>query len=578
MRILKLDFSSVIKYLKPYRTALLGAAVFVILENAIQLILPIFYGKALDIVVHEKTFSVTLLGLIASWFVLSILGNWFMRMRIKRGTLIGYRARVDLFTKSIFHLLRLPLAFHKQRKIGEVIEQFDRAHFYLESITNEGLLQIGPHLITSLLAFLVIVWIKWELALIYALFVVAFLFITIKRIDPIVALSRKINKLDNGVYGDIFDRTPNVVTIKSNIAEAKEYNRNRRDYERIYGEVNDYTDLWMNLQIWQDMVFVTGFLILFTAGLYFIKINLVTVGEFVMLLAYVNAASASIQRLGVHYKELQEGIMVINGAEKIYQETIEQVDKPGLLSMPDCRGKVEFKNVSVSMNGHRILKDITFSVKPGQLIAIVGRSGQGKSTLVDLIPRFLTPSEGRIMIDGTDIRKIKLSDLRSHIGVVSQESGLFNDTIKHNIHYAKNSARLGELYAAANVAHCPEFIRGLPHGYDTIVGDRGTHLSTGQRQRIAIARAVLKNPNIIILDEATSALDSESEKYIHEAMEQIMQGRTTFVIAHRLSTVRQADLILVLEGGEIVERGDHHELMRHGGVYKKLHELQHVRV
>jgi subfamily B ATP-binding cassette protein MsbA len=212
------------------------------------------------------------------------------------------------------------------------------------------------------------------------------------------------------------------------------------------------------------------------------------------------------------------------------------------------------------------------------MVAIVGRSGQGKTTLVDLIPRFFAPTEGKIMLDGIDIKKIKLESLRKQIGIVPQEIYLFHDSIRNNIRYSKTAARQEEIFSVAKIAHCHEFIHKFPHSYNTMVGDRGVKLSLGQRQRIAIARAVLRDPEILILDEATSSLDSESEKYIQDALIEVMKGRTTFVIAHRLSTIRKADLILVLDDGEIVERGNHDELMRHGGVYKKLHALQHVSI
>jgi ABC-type multidrug transport system fused ATPase/permease subunit len=212
------------------------------------------------------------------------------------------------------------------------------------------------------------------------------------------------------------------------------------------------------------------------------------------------------------------------------------------------------------------------------MVAIVGKSGEGKSTLVDLISRYNTPQKGKILFDGVDIGKMNLADLRNNIAIVPQEVALFNDTIKNNIAYANLEAGEEDVIRSAKLANCHQFIQKFPKKYEQVVGEKGVKLSIGQKQRVAIARAILRNPRILILDEATSALDSESEKYVQEALEEVMKNRTTFVIAHRLSTIRKADLILVIEKGKIVESGDHKELMNHGGVYKKLSELQNIQV
>lgn len=578
MRNSHLNIKPIIKYLQPYKKALWAAAFFVVLENSIQLVLPIFYGRAIDIVMNEKTFSKNALILIITWFVLSLSSEWFMRIRIRQGLRIGYWVSTDMFTKYVYHLIRLPLSFHKNKRVGELIERFDRADGYMDRVINNSLLQSIPHIATSFLAFIVIGWIKWELAVIYIIFISVFVLITLKKTKPIIAFNQKISQLYERVYGGIFERTPNVLAIKANTSEKREHVKNLREYAKIYTHFDNYNHLWMSLQFWQHFIFSTGFLILFSVGLYLIKLEHITIGQFIMLLAYVNMASASIQTLGTNYKELQEGLVTINRSEKIYDDAEEGYDDPKAQSLEECHGKIEFHKVNFSYKRHRVLRDLSFRVKPGQLIAIVGRSGQGKTTLVDMISRFLVPTSGKIMLDGIDIQKIKLEDLRKHIGVVSQEIGLFHDTVKNNIKYARSGASIEDVLGVAKIAHCHEFVHKLPKKYDTMIGDRGVKLSVGQRQRVAIARAVLRDPKILILDEATSALDSESEKFVQEALEEVMKNRTTFVIAHRLSTIRKADLILVLEDGEIVERGDHNELMRHGGVYKKLHELQHTSV
>jgi len=241
------------------------------------------------------------------------------------------------------------------------------------------------------------------------------------------------------------------------------------------------------------------------------------------------------------------------------------------------RGQVEFRDAYFAYPDERnlpVLKGINITARAGEIIALVGPSGAGKSTLIALIPRFFEVTEGAILVDGHDIRRVRLKDLREAIGVVPQETTLFGGTIHENIAYGKLDATDGEVQVAARAAHAHEFVMEFPDGYQTIVGERGVKLSGGQRQRIAIARALLKDPAILILDEATSSLDSESERLVQDALETLMQGRTTFVIAHRLSTVRRADRIIVIDQGRIIQEGTHEELLARGGLYKQLHDLQ----
>jgi len=260
--------------------------------------------------------------------------------------------------------------------------------------------------------------------------------------------------------------------------------------------------------------------------------------------------------------------------EVILDANIKITDKPDAKPKKDFHDCIEYKDVSFKYIEDYVLKDINLTINKGQTIALVGQSGSGKSTLVDLLPRFYDVKEGEIKIDGINIQDLKILDLRNLMGIVSQESILFNDTIYNNIAFGMETASEEEIIAAAKVANAHEFILQTEHGYQTNIGDRGSKLSGGQRQRISIARAVLKNPPIMILDEATSSLDTESEKLVQDALFKLMENRTSIVIAHRLSTVRNADEICVLQEGKIIERGKHDELIELKGVYKKLHDLQ----
>lgn len=576
--ITKKDFEPIIKYLRPYKKAVRVTVTFVILEHVTYLILPLIYGRIVDVVAKGMFFEKIVFVLLFAWAAMEMLSNWFMRRRVIESNKIGYKAASDLINNSIRHLVNLPLSFHKGQKVGEIIQRFTRADNYVYSLIDQGIFSIIPYLITSFLAFIVILWINWILAIIYAFFILVYVAVTIRKTDPIIVYQKKLNKVYEKMYGDIFDRTPNIVSIKSNATEELEYRRNVGNTDKGFGLNNSQVAMWMKLSFWQSLIFTVSFLALFGGGMYLVSIGRVSIGQFIMLLAYINFVSNAVNMLGGQYKKLQEGLATIKRSEKIFEEIPENYDAPEAQVLQDPKGELEFKNVHFSYEKEKVLNDISFKAEAGKMVAIVGKSGEGKSTLVDLISRYNIPQQGKILLDGIDINKIQLKSLRDAIAIVPQEIDLFNDTIKNNIGYSKIGASEEEIIRAAKLAHCHEFIAEFPKKYEQIVGEKGVKLSTGQKQRVAIARAILRDPKILILDEATSALDSESEKYVQEALQVVMKNRTTFVIAHRLSTIRKADLILVIEDGKIVESGDHAELLNKGGVYHKLSELQQISV
>lgn len=301
----------------------------------------------------------------------------------------------------------------------------------------------------------------------------------------------------------------------------------------------------------------------------------ITAGSLVAFLVYAINISNPIKRIARVLGSIQKALAA---AERVFYimdltDTIPQ--KPDAITLPSVEGNVEFRHVSFAYNkGETILHDVSFSAKPGQAIALVGPSGSGKSTVASLLPRFYDVTEGAIFVDGHDVRDVTLASLREQVGIVPQETNLFNDTVYNNILYGRLDATRDEVIAAAKAANADEFIQQLPKGYDTQLGDRGVNISGGQRQRISIARAILKNPRILILDEATSALDTESERIVQEALDRLMVGRTSFVIAHRLSTIQNAAKIIVLDKGSIVEEGTHQQLMAKHGLYAHLHDIQ----
>jgi subfamily B ATP-binding cassette protein MsbA len=301
---------------------------------------------------------------------------------------------------------------------------------------------------------------------------------------------------------------------------------------------------------------------------------LMTPPEFMVYLVVFSQIIQPSKELSTVYYNVQKGLASVDRISGILDAKITITEKPNAIAINDFTDKIEYNNLSFKYIGAYVLKNVNLEVKKGQTVALVGQSGSGKSTLVDLLPRFYDVFEGNISIDGHNVKDLKIKDLRGLMGIVSQESILFNDTIYNNIAFGMESATEAEIIEAAKVANAHDFILQTENGYQTNIGDRGTKLSGGQRQRISIARAVLKNPPIMILDEATSALDTESEKLVQDALFKLMKNRTSIVIAHRLSTVREADEICVLHEGEIVERGKHDDLLKNQGTYKKLHDLQ----
>jgi subfamily B ATP-binding cassette protein MsbA len=304
-----------------------------------------------------------------------------------------------------------------------------------------------------------------------------------------------------------------------------------------------------------------------------------TPGQLVSFLIYTMMIASPIGAFTALYSQLQQAMGASERVFELLDTPPEMQDEPDALPLPPAKGFVRFDNVSFDYGDHdasrEVLQDVSLSAEPGKVVALVGPSGAGKTTLVNLIPRFYDPTAGRITVDGYDIRHLQMHSLREQIGIVPQETALFSGNVRDNIAYGKLDASQEEIEAAARAANAHEFILDLPQGYDTLVGERGVKLSGGQRQRIAIARAILKNPRILILDEATSSLDSESEQAVQEALVRLMRDRTTFVIAHRLSTITRADWIVVLDNGRIVEQGVHADLLTHeGGLYRRMHSLQ----
>jgi ABC-type multidrug transport system fused ATPase/permease subunit len=377
------------------------------------------------------------------------------------------------------------------------------------------------------------------------------------------------------VYGEMYDSISNIQMIKSTANEKWEKIKMMRGYAKAKKLSMGWRSDWQKLSFWQGLIFSVAFIIVFGIGILFLRSNDLTAGKLVMFTGYIGLLSSPLSRLSDQYRRFKSGINAFRRAIKIYELSPEQ-DLESAVIVKDLKGEIIFDDVSFGYKKNKlVLQNISFQVEPGEKIALVGESGVGKTTLVDLISKYYLVNKGKILIDGVNVKNIKINSLRSNIALVPQEVVLFNDTIKNNVKYGKPNATEHEIIEAIKIANAFEFIDKFPKKLDQVVGERGIKLSTGQKQRVAIARAVIRNPKILILDEATSALDSVSEKLIQEALEKLIKGRTTFIIAHRLSTIKNADKIIVLEGGKIAEMGKHDDLMQNpDGIYRNFWELQ----
>jgi ATP-binding cassette, subfamily B, bacterial MsbA len=403
-----------------------------------------------------------------------------------------------------------------------------------------------------------------------------------------ILFGRRIRNISTEVQDRLADATAVLEETIAGVRVVQSFARERYEIGRFREAIEDAFRTSMRRaqvrSIFLPIISFLGFsalvLVLWYGGQQVVQ-QQISPGDLVSFLFYSASIAASLGTFTGLYSQLQEAVGATQRVFGILDTAPDIRDKPNAVRLPAIRGEVAFEHVSFSYSGGDedgpTLHDVSFRVQPGEIIALVGPSGAGKSTLVNLIPRFYDPVQGSIRIDGHDLRDVQVASLREQIGIVPQDTLLFSGSIQENLRYGKLDASDAEMYEAARAANADTFIRSLPDGYDTLVGDRGLKLSGGQRQRIAIARALLKNPRILILDEATSALDSESEGLVQEALERLMQRRTTFIIAHRLSTVKIAHHIIALDQGRIVEQGTHDELLARDGLYNRLYNLQFKR-
>jgi subfamily B ATP-binding cassette protein MsbA len=474
------------------------------------------------------------------------------------------------------HVMRLPIRYFDSTKTGILISRIMSDAEGIRNLVGSGLVQLTGSILTAVIALNVLVYLNWRLTLVTIVILGAFGGVMTTAFSRLRPLFRERGEINAQVTGRLAESLGGVRIVKSYTAEKREELIFARGAHRLFRNVaRSLTGVSATTAFSSLVIGATG-LAMMVVGSTSIRNGTMTIGDLIMYLSFTAIMTMPVVQLASIGTQMTEAFAGLDRIREIRKMATEDEEDAQRMPLADVLGQVEFQDVTFEYNeGAPVLKHVSFTAPAGSTTALVGSSGSGKSTLISLVMAFNRPIAGRVVIDGHNLSDVKLRDFRSHLGVVLQDNFLFDGTIAENIAYAKPHAAREEIVAVSRIAHCDEFIREFEQGYDTIVGERGVRLSGGQRQRVAIARAILANPRILILDEATSSLDSESEAMIQDGLRSLRQGRTTFVIAHRLSTIRSSDQILVLEHGEIVERGTHEELLAENGRYRQLYDKQY---
>jgi len=491
-------------------------------------------------------------------------------------SIAAQRAISDLRIEVQRHVLRLPVSFFDSTKSGVLISRVMSDAEGIRNLIGTGLVQLVGGLLTAVIALGVLFYLNWHLTASTIIVLLAFgamMAVAFKRLRP---LFRKRSEINAEVTGRLGEALGGIRTVKVYTAEAREERIFSEGIQRLFKNVADtITGTSAVGAATTVIVGVIGVLMIIVGGRS-IASGSMTLGDFVMYIFFIGLVAAPLVQIASIGTQVSEAFAGLDRIREIRQTSTEDQQDAQRAPIREVSGDIAFDHVSFEyVPGVPVLRDVSFTTAAGTTTALVGSSGAGKSTLIGLVTAFNRPTSGRVLVDGADIATLRLRDYRANLGVVMQDNFLFDGTIKENIAFAKPNATDEEVRAVSHIAHCDEFIDKFEAKYDTIVGERGVKLSGGQRQRVAIARAILADPRILILDEATSSLDSESEELIRDGLRSLRRGRTTFVIAHRLSTIESADQILVMENGQIIERGTHRELLAANGRYRQLYDKQY---
>ncbi len=569
-------------YLWEYKGRVLAALACLVVSKLAVVAVPLILKEIVNTLdtdgqtAVEHSVLLVALGLVAAYGLLRLLNSFFKELRDALFARVRYRAMHRLSTQVLTHLHNLSLNYHLERRTGSVSKDLSRSTNSLSSIVNLLVFNIVPTAAEFLLVALILLGgYGWQYTVVVVITVVVYVFFTLAFSGWRMQFRHEMNRLDSLANGRAVDSLLNYETVK--------YFNNEKLEQSAYDEhLSDWSDAGVKsqttmslLNFGQAALVAIGVTLIMMLAARDVASGTISLGDIVLINALMLQLFVPLNVLGVVYRGLQYALADMDLVIKLLERTPEIQDKPNASELQVKQARIQFDDVRFAYLSERpIIKGISFAVEPGKKVAVVGPSGSGKSTLSRLLFRFYDVDEGSIKVDGVDIRECTQQSLREVLGVVPQDTVMFNDTIRYNLSYAKADATEDQVRQAARMANLDEFIESLPQGYNTIVGERGLKLSGGEKQRMAIARVLLKNPPIIVFDEATSSLDTQSEQTILEGLNAAAERATSLVIAHRLSTVVDADEILVLDAGVIVEQGTHEQLLTRNGLYAKLWQLQ----
>lgn len=557
-----------------------GAMVALILAKIATVLTPVGFMYAVDGLgegaPEPATWLMAPVALVLFYGFARVASIAFAQLRDGVFAKVGQRALRRLALETFRHVHALSLRYHITRKTGGLSRIIERGVKGVDFLLRFMLFSIGPLILElgMVAAIFFFAFSGWYF-LVIVVTIAIYVWFTFKVTEWRVKIRIRMNERDTDANQKAVDSLLNFETVKYFTAEAREaarYDRSMEGYEEAAVKTG-VSLAWLN--VGQTVIITAGLVIVMAMAAIGVQAGEMTVGQFVAVNAYMIQLTMPLNFLGTVYREIRQSLVDMRDMFTLLDQPAEVSDRPGATALDPGVGEVRFENVEFAYEGERpILKGVDFTVPGGKTLAVVGPSGSGKSTLFRLLFRFYDVQKGRVLVNGQDVRDVTQASLRAAVGVVPQDTVLFNDTIRYNIAYGREGATEAEIVEAARSAQIHDFISALPEGYDTMVGERGLKLSGGEKQRVAIARTILKNPPILILDEATSALDTGTEQEIQESLKRLGANRTVLMIAHRLSTVVEADEILVLEEGRVVERGAHADLIARGGRYAQMWRRQ----
>ena len=588
----------ILTYVKPYRRTLLTISVLIVVMAALNQVEPFISKRVTDTLVgsgsREQTFQfllILLAALLVAKLAQAVLNRvtWFMT------NIFVVQFESHLKQLGFKHLMSLSIAFFSDQASGKLMSKLDRGVNRIVSIVNNSGMHFVPSVTTALISFAIVLYYEWRIGVITLVAFVPYIAINHWRFQKNNVLEKKEYKLYDEQYSHFWEVLNSMPLIKSFRAEKFEQTRLAKFFRSYIGlrrEMEHNT----NKAFSGDIILEALSWAMYAYIVWMTWQGQITIGTMMLLIGLIGLIRQPLWQLNWIFWEVKRAQIGAKDFFRIMEVKPDIVDPAKPVQLPNIKGKITFDGVTFVYHNSMgdILPDdeleeakaksttdnvpvfdqVSFEMEPQQMTAFVGPSGSGKTTIASMVMRFFDPDEGRILLDGVDLRELRQQELRSHMGLVSQDAYLFASTIAENLRYAKPDATEDEMMAACEAAYAREFIERLPEGFNTQIGERGVKLSGGQRQRLSIARTILRDPQIIILDEATSALDSESEMYIQQALNKLLKGRTSIVIAHRLSTIQRADKIIVLQDRQVLEQGNHQELMQRDGLYASLFKIQ----